>query len=71
MRSIELRREAFEACGKMQWQSCVDKLDEAARADPDGDKNPEVQSARAFAKKQLASQRCGEGGSASHQSTLM
>jgi hypothetical protein len=51
----ELRREAFEACGKMQWKSCVDKLDEAARADPEGDKEPEVQRTRAFAKKQLVS----------------
>jgi hypothetical protein len=50
----ELRREAFEACGKMQWQSCVDKLDEAARTDPEGDKSPDVQRTRAFAKKQLA-----------------
>jgi hypothetical protein len=52
----ELRHEAFEACGKMQWASCIAKLDEAARTDPEGDKDPEVQRARAFAKKQLALQ---------------
>jgi hypothetical protein len=38
----------------VSMQSCVDKLDEAARADPEGDKNPDVQRTRAFAKKQLA-----------------
>jgi len=52
----QLRQDAFEACGKMRWQTCIDKLDEAARTDPDGDKTPDVQRARAFAKKQLASQ---------------
>jgi hypothetical protein len=52
----ELRAEAFEACGKMQWQSCLEKLDAAARTDPEGDTSPEVQRARAFAKKQLESQ---------------
>jgi hypothetical protein len=52
----KLRDEAFEACGKMQWATCIVKLDEAARTDPEGDKQPEVQRARAFAKKQLDEQ---------------
>ncbi len=51
----ELRQEAFTECGKMHWQSCLQKLDEAAQADPEGDKNPDVQKARAFAKQQLKS----------------
>jgi hypothetical protein len=37
----------------MHWQSCLQKLDEAAQTDPEGDKNPDVQKARAFAKQQL------------------
>lgn len=49
----ELRQEAFTECGKMHWQSCLQKLDEAAQTDPEGDKNPDVQKARAFAKQQL------------------
>jgi anti-sigma-K factor RskA len=49
----ELRQEAFAECGKMHWQSCLQKLDEAATADPQGDKNPDVQKARAFARQQL------------------
>ncbi len=51
----ELRQEAFTECGKMRWQSCLQKLDEAARTDPEGDKSPDVQKARAFAKRQLES----------------
>jgi hypothetical protein len=49
----DVRAEAFTECGKMQWQSCLQKLDEAAKVDPDGDKDPEVQKLRAFARRQL------------------
>jgi hypothetical protein len=51
----ELRQEALIECGKMHWQSCLQKLDEAAQEDPEGDKNPDVQKTRAFAKQQLES----------------
>jgi DNA-directed RNA polymerase specialized sigma24 family protein len=51
--AIELRRIAFEDCAANHWQACLDGLDDAAKFDAAGDATPEVQIARAAAKKAL------------------
>lgn len=41
-----LREQAFEECDRSQWRPCLDKLDEAKRLDPTGDRDPKVGAAR-------------------------
>ena len=42
----ELRKAAFEACGRGHWKECLNRFDEAKSYDPAGDADPEVQAAR-------------------------
>jgi len=42
----ELRKAAFEACGRGRWQECIARFDEAKALDPRGDADAEVQGAR-------------------------
>lgn len=55
-RAAELRREALKTC-EAQPRSCLDRLDEAKRLDPAGDRAPEVQGARRAAEQQLEPQQ--------------
>jgi hypothetical protein len=45
-RTEELRKEAFDACGRGHFTDCERKLDEAKQLDPNGDNDPDVQNAR-------------------------
>jgi hypothetical protein len=45
----ELRRAAFEACGRGNWEECLEKLDEAKKLDPKGDDDFDVREARSLA----------------------
>jgi len=45
-RASELRKQAFEACGRGHWNECLARLDEAKTLDPAGESDPEVQAAR-------------------------
>jgi hypothetical protein len=49
----DLRHQAFDACHTSRWQQCLARFDEAARLDPAGDADPEVQAQRATALKAL------------------
>ena len=49
----ELRKQAFEACGRGQWQACIARFDEAKDLDPEGDQDPEITAARERAKNAL------------------
>lgn len=42
----ELRKDAFEACGRGHFAECERKLDEAKKLDPQGESHPDVQNAR-------------------------
>jgi hypothetical protein len=44
-----LRKEAFDLCGRKAFGPCLDKLDEAAKLDPRGDKSQAVQDVRGVA----------------------
>jgi hypothetical protein len=44
--AAELRRQAFEACGRGHWDECVAKFDEAKKLDEPGDADPEIAAAR-------------------------
>jgi hypothetical protein len=44
-----LRKDAFDLCQKKNFGPCLDKLDEAAKLDPQGDKKDAVQQARIVA----------------------
>lgn len=48
-----LRKDALDACGRSEWQKCVDGLDDAKRLDPAGDTRPDVVKAREDAKNAL------------------
>jgi hypothetical protein len=50
----DLRKQAFELCGRGRWQECLARFDEAKTLDAEGDKDPEVQAARKRAKAMLA-----------------
>jgi hypothetical protein len=41
-----LRRDATEACDRQDWRLCTQKLDDAARDDPAGERAPAVQALR-------------------------
>lgn len=53
-RARELRKVAFEDCKNESWQRCIDGLDDAAKLDPEGDKNDEIRQARQAARDHLA-----------------
>jgi hypothetical protein len=53
----DLRKEAFDACDKAEWETCLEKLDEARQFDPESDRRPDVQKARALAKEQLGGKK--------------
>jgi DNA-directed RNA polymerase specialized sigma24 family protein len=42
----ELRKEALAECDRSEWQKCLAGLDEAAKLDPEGDRDAAVQDAR-------------------------
>jgi hypothetical protein len=48
-RANDLRKEAFEACGRGHWADCTRLLDEAMKLDPDGESDPDVRQARSLA----------------------
>jgi DNA-directed RNA polymerase specialized sigma24 family protein len=52
-----LREEAFEACEKKEWKNCLERLDEAARLDPKGDRVDGVRAARGEAERELEEQK--------------
>jgi hypothetical protein len=52
-RGAELRDEAFGACEKAQWRTCLQKLDEAKALDPAGDANPRVRGWRGTAERRV------------------
>jgi RNA polymerase sigma factor (sigma-70 family) len=52
-RAHELRRAALESCDKRLYRECLEGLDRAKELDPSGDGAPEVQGARAKAKKAI------------------
>jgi RNA polymerase sigma factor (sigma-70 family) len=54
-RATELRRAALDQCEKHLYQECLKGLDQAKELDPEGDSAPEVQGARAQAKKAIES----------------
>lgn len=41
-RADEIRKVAVTYCAQGDWQACLDRLDEAARLDPDGDRAPTI-----------------------------
>jgi hypothetical protein len=45
-RANELRKEAFAACDAQRWEECLQKLDEARKMDPDGEREARVQEYR-------------------------
>ncbi len=45
-RAADLRKEAFEACGRGHWQECIARFDEARTLDPAGDAAADVVDAR-------------------------
>ncbi len=45
-RGRQLRRAALEQCAQSSWEPCVRGLDDAARLDPAGDRDDDVQQAR-------------------------
>jgi DNA-binding CsgD family transcriptional regulator len=45
-RAAELRRQAAEACEQRDYKTCSDRLEEAAKLDPAGDKEPSVRELR-------------------------
>lgn len=53
-RAAELRNEALRKCDEEQFQECLRLLDEAARIDPKGDKEPTIANARWRAMERLA-----------------
>jgi hypothetical protein len=55
----ELRQDAFEQCGRTHWVNCLELLNEAAEADPDSERMPDVQSARALAMRGLTEKQDG------------
>ena len=55
--AADARREAFALCKAERWDACSAKLDDAARLDPDGDRDPRVVAARAQAKKGMDEER--------------
>jgi hypothetical protein len=52
--SQTLREEGLAACQEKQWQTCIDKLDEAARIDPASATRPAVIAAHEEATRNLA-----------------
>jgi hypothetical protein len=52
-RAETLRHSAGESCQHEHWQTCLDSLDEAREADPQGDVAPEVQALRKLATEKL------------------
>ena len=56
-RAAELRDEGIEACESREWEECLARLDRAAKIDPAGDDEPEVQEARRRAEEGEALQR--------------
>ena len=46
LRAQKLREDAFEACERKEWSQCLERLDEAARLDPAGDRADNVRGAR-------------------------
>jgi len=51
--AADIRKEAFELCGRGRWKECLARFDDAKAIDPPGDADPEVASARARAKASL------------------
>jgi hypothetical protein len=44
--AAKLREDARKACAKAQWRTCLDRLDEADKIDPDRAQDPEVRKLR-------------------------
>jgi DNA-directed RNA polymerase specialized sigma24 family protein len=56
-RAAGLRHEGLDACEKKLWEECLERLDLAAKIDPAGDVEPEVQEARRRAEEEEDLQR--------------
>ncbi len=52
-RALQLRADSLRECDRQAWQRCLAGLDEAARLDPAGDEDSQVQGARAAANRGL------------------
>jgi hypothetical protein len=52
-RAAQLRDEAYKACEKGQWQTCLERLDEAKALDPAGDANPRARGWRGTAERRV------------------
>jgi hypothetical protein len=50
----ELRQEAFRHRAWKSWLNCVDVLDKAREADPDGERDPQVKETREECERELA-----------------
>jgi hypothetical protein len=48
-----VREDALDACERSDWQTCLDKLDQARASDPNGETQPEVVAARKLAEQKL------------------
>ncbi len=53
MAANAVRKQAYDLCDRRAFGPCLDKLDEAAKLDPQGDKSQAVQQARAVANEGL------------------
>jgi hypothetical protein len=51
--AAKLREEARKACAKARWRTCLDRLDEADKIDPDRALDPGVRKLREQAKEGL------------------
>ncbi|MBW2457256.1 MAG: sigma-70 family RNA polymerase sigma factor [Deltaproteobacteria bacterium] len=56
-RAHQLRADALRECDRKAWERCLAGLDEAARLDPGGDEDAQVQGARAAASQALEEQQ--------------
>jgi hypothetical protein len=60
--AVDLRTKAAEDCAAARWKTCVEELDQAKQADPDGDESDEVVKERQTAKAGMANPaRAGNG----------
>jgi hypothetical protein len=52
-RAARLRDDAYTACEKGQWHTCLERLDEAKALDPAGDTNPRARGWRGTAERRV------------------